>query len=220
MKIARLVGVLLIAVFALSAVAASTAFAAEPEFKVLPSVKTFKTTSGAGTLKAGSIATTTCAADSSGGEITGMTTVGKVKVTFTGCKISGNSKVCTAKSVGAKEGEIVTNTLKGSLGTTTTGTDVGLLLEPETTKKFVTLAATSCAIETSVEGGIIGEISPVNISSKTGKLSYTTSGGAQGIKKIIVAGNEVETNLAAFGLVEVTEETSDLQEFGGLTEVS
>jgi hypothetical protein len=221
MKIARLVGVLLVAIFAMSAIAASTAAASEPEFSVLPATKTFTSTSGAGTLKAGTVATTTCTADTNKGTITGMKTVGSVVVTFTGCKISGNSKVCTVKSVGSTEGTIVTNTLKGELGTAKGSTSgVGLLLEPASGGVFVTLAETSCGIETSVEGGIVGEITPVKSSQTTGKIIYALLAGKQGLKELTVAGATKTKVLKAFGLVEVVEETSDLLEFAGKTEVS
>jgi hypothetical protein len=221
MKIARLVGVLLVAIFAMSAVAASTAAASEPEFSMLPATKTFTGASGAGTLKAGTVATTYCTKDSNNGEITGMKTVGKVVVTFTGCKIEGNKKVCTIKSVGAAEGTIVTNSLAGTLGTSKeSSTGVGELLEPESGGVFVTLAETACGIETSVEGGIIGEVTPIKTLQTTGKLNYVLAAGKQAIKKITVSGGSKEKVLKAFGLVEVVEETSDTLTFGGSTEIS
>jgi hypothetical protein len=166
--------------------------------------------SGPTTLKAGTVATTACTAASSKGELIGAPTIGKLVVTFTGCETEGNKKRCTAKSVGASVGTVVTNALKGTVGTAkASSTGVGLLLEPESGGVFTTLAETACSIETSVEGGIIGDVKPVGVLSTTGKLNYASVGGKQAIKKITVAGVEKEKVLKAFGLVEVVEEVAD-----------
>ncbi len=72
----------------------------------------FKTTGGAGTLETVNGTTVTCKTEESGGEFNGTKTVTGVVVKFTGCSSAG----LTCGTVGAKEGEIVTNPLEGRIG--------------------------------------------------------------------------------------------------------
>jgi hypothetical protein len=220
MKLARLVGLPFIAVLAVSAMVASPALAVKSEFKVLPSSTSFSGASGSGTLTAGTNVVT-CSKDSNNGTITSMDTVGKVTVTFTGCSAAGKGgSGCTIKSIGAGAGEIVTNALKGELGTSKEAkSEVGLILEPETTKKFVTLVSTKCTeVETTVSGSVAGEVETTSKLQTTGKVNFSTSSGKQVIKAITVLSGSKKPELEAFGL-SATEATEDILTFASNTEV-
>jgi hypothetical protein len=226
MKIARLAGLALMAILAVSAVVASAAFAAGPEFK--PSTKqVFNTTSGTSTLVGDNGAeTVTCTADSSKGEITGAMSVGKVVVHFTGCKSTGSGgSGCTIKSINGAPaaGEIVTNTLKGELGTVKTteaASGVALDLEPESGKIFTELEKTTCTKETKVTGSIAGEASPLNAKQTTGKLIFTTKSGKQAIAAVNLLGAVVmEPELVAYTST-ATETTNEAITFTSAVEVT
>jgi hypothetical protein len=192
-------------------------------FRVLPSVKTFKGMSAPSTLTAGSEATTTCEEGSDSGEITSMDKVGKLVLTFTGCTVTASGKACTIKSVGAaKEGEIVTRTLKGELGTvkaSEAASEVGLLLEPETTKRIAELAETSCAPATRVNGSLAAEILPISEKTLYGGLNFEARSDKQNIKSITVLSGKREPELEAYG-VDATYEVEDGIEFGSEAEIT
>lgn len=222
MKIARLVGLAFAAVLAVSAVVATAASAALPEFK--PSTKqSFTTTSGTSTL-AGGGNEVVCTADSSTGEITGATSVGSVIVKFTGCKSSGSGgSGCAQKSVGASgTEEIVTTTLNGLLGTVKSAeaaSETGLYLAPASGKKFTTLAGTTCTPESAVTGTIAGEVTPKKVSQTTGKLIFTASNKKEKIKAIGIPTGEVSPELVAFSET-ATESTSEEVKFTKAVEVT
>lgn len=136
----RLIGLCVLAVFATSAVAASSAAAEAPEmgrcvkvapktgkyasatctklktageFEWLPGAEKNKFTGvgGVGTLETVGKAKVTCKTESATGEFTSPKTAGNIHVKFTGCESAGN-KCSTA---GSAIGEVVTNPLAGSL---------------------------------------------------------------------------------------------------------
>ena len=166
MKVTRLVGLAVVAILAVGAMAASTALASTPEFKVLPLGPKFTTTSGVSVLAAATD-TVTCAGDTSTGEITSMDTVGRVVVKYTGCQI--NTATCSAKikslPTGGHAGEIVVNTVKGRLGTVKTSeaaTGVGILFEPETHQSSLPSKKPRVALRPTTLGDVAAEVSPVN----------------------------------------------------------
>jgi hypothetical protein len=197
------------------------------EFATLPSVKTFKGLNGpegAETLKAGSIATTACETSSSTGEITSMDTIGALVIKYKGCTVSGSGKVCTIKSEEGSpaEGEIITKTLKGELGTVKESeatSEVGLLLEPASGNVITNLAETSCAVKTSVTGLVAGEVAPLGEKGKISNLLYGISGGSQQIHKIAVLSGTKEPALTAYS-VSAAQEGADVFEFGGEIEIT
>lgn len=211
MKVYRLVLVVCIGLLAVSLAIAAAASAA-PEFK--PSTaQSFTGTSASGTLADSVNETITCTKDSSKGEITGVDTVGKVTVIFTGCTgKKGEGASCSVKSVGAANaGEIDTSSLKGELGTVAAAeatSEVGLDLEPEK-QPFVNIEKATCTIGGAVEGSVAGEVTPTKVSQLTGKLVYLGSAGSQLIKKITVLSGSKSPALLAFGLVSSSEETTE-----------
>jgi hypothetical protein len=220
MKPVRVGLLALLAVLALSAVVAASASAAGPEFKPSTEQK-FEGTSG--TSKLVSAGTTiTCSASASVGKITGATTVGHVFVTFTGCKAKSSGE-CAVNSPGASEGEIKTVELSGKIGAVATSeaeSGVGQDLKPTSGSTFV-ITEGSClpfiGHKTEVTGSIIGEVSPIGSSSTSGKLTYLPNGSKQKIQKLK---GESKDTLSAFGLVEVTEETTESITFEKAVEVT
>ena len=216
MKQIRTLGMVLVAVFALSAVVASAAFAA-PEFEVR-SGETLKgttftgSTTGAKLTAAGT--TINCTGGSSSGEITGATTVGKVVVTFTGCKGKGLSE-CSVQSPGASPGEVVTDTLEGELGEVAhseAANETGLKLKASGKESFVTTEGSCLPFGgSSVTGEIIGDVQPVKAFAKTGELVYKAESKKQKIQKFTT--DSSAQVLKAFGFAEVVEETTESLEF-------
>jgi hypothetical protein len=222
MKIARLVGLTLVAVMALSLAVASAAFA-EPLF--LPVGATFKGTSGPGTLENISGERITCAADTSTGEITTPHLVGGITVDFTGCKSvnTKKSEECTAKSPGAPAGLLLTKTLHGVLGLILpkgTGTGVGLLLLPVENKKFVEIEENACAVAATVTGNLVGEVTPVGVHTTKGTLIFQGSGGVPSIKDFDLSlGGLVIPKIEVFGK-ESSETTTETITWSAAVEVS
>jgi hypothetical protein len=174
MKRTKVLGIALMAVFAMSAVATSAALAA-PEFvhcvakaggtfgagcttvgsgfakEAVPAGSKIKFTDKEGTSKfnAKGEITFTCTADTSKGEITGPTTVAGIGVIFTGCTAKeGSGASCAANSTGSAAGTIATNALKGVLGNasvTKAGATVpGESLVPEVAGKSFTKLEANC----------------------------------------------------------------------------
>jgi hypothetical protein len=211
------IGLALALVCAISAGAASTASAADPEFG--GSVKqTFKGTSGTGTI-ASTVGEITCSSDSSTGEVTGTSQIGKVVVTFSGCVAKEGEKACTAKSAGGATGKIVTKTLMGELGLVSKSeapSGAGLLVLPETAKVLATIEAACLAPAlSSLEGSVVGEASPVGGLSTTATLGFAGGAGKQSIKEIGVLGTTVKPKLLGFGAVTVSEDSTEALTFNG-----
>ncbi len=219
----KVLGLALVAAFALGAVAASGASAAEPEILSCQKVaagtgafedakcsklggtkefelkelvkKKFTSTSGAGELKAAG-QTVKCAADTNTGEISGTKAVVKVVVKFTKCKLGA----AECKSAGANPEEIVTTSLKGRLGYLEKAKSgkVGLELEPEVAGgPFATF---KCGlVETKVTGCTIGKItSKLNEVLATATVEWKEVGGKQEWTEM-VEGVHKPCELSAFG---------------------
>ena len=144
----------------------------------------FTDKSGTSELRSAAHETITCTKDTSSGEITGIKTVGNVKVTFTGCT-QGTAKVkCksiknpskpTEGTEGAEE-EIITNTVEGELGEVSAGTKVGEDLKPiAADTRFVTIKCGTLNI--AVTGSVIGEVTPINKLQTTGTLVFAANAG-------------------------------------------
>jgi hypothetical protein len=200
MKRIRIVGLCLIATFAISIVASSVASAAQPVFYTKAAIGSvgepvpFTGTLGAAFLEGKSGTKITCTGGTATGEVTGPTTTKGNVTTFTGCETSGFK--CES---GATEGVIVTNVLEGTLGNVT-ATIAGVRLYNETTKKGGELAAFSCAggaVPVKVKGSVIGSLSGSSgttvAAGKFGtsqKLSFAEAKGIQKYTKFLVGQGE------------------------------
>jgi hypothetical protein len=225
MKLARLAGVVVIAIFAMSLLAASAASAALPEFK--PASGTFKTLALVNSILTGGGNTVTCAHSTGSGEITGAMSVGKVLVKFTGCVAKNASNAtCVTKSKTGETGEIATNTLNGLLGLilATVGkftSDVGEELFPATGNEFTSLVG-PCIVTAKVTGSVAGEVTPIGTPTLQGKVNFVGNVGGNGkenITKIDLLGGVMEPELEAFSAV-ATETTENDITFNVDTEVT
>jgi hypothetical protein len=183
---------------------------AKTEFKVLPTVKTIAGSYSSYTLGSAE-GTVKCTKGTNGGEITSMDAIGKVKIDFSGCGITNAKGTCTIKTAGASGGLILTNALRGLLGSvkgTEAFTEVGLLFEPETGKLVATLAATPAPCETpetAVEGSVAGEVEPVGVKVSATQIAFELGSSKQAIKSITVLSGSVKPKLL-LGATEATVE--------------
>ncbi len=164
----RMIGLALVAVFAMSAVVVSAASAALPE--QLPATGTFSGTSGASTFETKSGEKVKCTSDAITGEITGAKT-SKSKITFKGCEAFGFK----CNSSGAASGEIVLNVTGELVYIMKATKEVGLLntLTAELTIKcsaFQTLK---------VKGSTLCPITPVNVKTTKYTVACKETKGVQ-----------------------------------------
>jgi hypothetical protein len=174
-------GLALVAVLALSGIAAASASAVvEPAFVSGGVKNTFTSTSGKGTLETVGGKTVKCTADTNAGEITKAAETNKITklvITFTGCESSG----IKCNSAGKGSGVIETNALVGQLGflKQTAPEEIGVDLEPKEGKFFVEFECTGFA-KSKVEGQVICKVSgPYDVKVKTFELICEQSKGAQ-----------------------------------------
>ena len=212
----KVIGLALVAVFAISAVTAGAASASKPEFE--PKGKTFTITYvGKGTnvklQKSGGFGEIECSAAKSSGTLTNAT-VGTATITFTGCKDSIGG-TCTSKGA-PNAGEIISNKLESLLVYAPKKTEVGVVLAPEgsglstsetitTVKTFTPLIECGGFIPVNVEvrKGLIGKIPSVELNAfkTTFKLEFASPKvGVQTIEEYekhaggVVTGLHLESN--------------------------
>jgi hypothetical protein len=204
--------------------------AATPEFRALPANKKFEGVIGPSKLST-STESITCNAGTTKtatlkGEITSMTAVGKVAIAYSECKAKkGEEKEeCEVNSTNTTvKGEIIANTLKGTLGKVASAeapAEVGLVLEPETTKTLAKIASTKCNAETSVAGQLAGEIDPVSAKTAAIDVEFNTASSKQDIKSIVVGGTTVKPSLEAFAGVAAEEADSEIGLIEGEFEIA
>jgi hypothetical protein len=198
---AKIIALALAAVFALGALGAASASAAQPEWfkgeaKLGASVKDrFTGIAGSGVLELkGGIGLMKCAKDTSTGEIEGPLKETKVFVTYVGC-LKG-AKKCT--SAGRFAGEIKTNEVVGeNIYLDAAHSKAGILFAPNVGFAFANF---TCEGESAAEvtGGVIGEAKPLNAGdSNTGELIFAQEKGKQEWRQVAGAGGEIF--LKAFG---------------------
>jgi hypothetical protein len=182
MRNAKTLTVALVAVFALSAVAASGASAMQPEF-ASGTAKPFKSKSGVAKLKIVGGITVTCQKSTDSGSMNSPITTrkaGTVTVTFQECTAGGEECHSTAPAKAAGSGEIATNALTMELEyiVVPPATKVGVLLLPAAKKgPFTTFECKLLAGEPIVvTGGVIGEITPINALVNEFELAFTENG--------------------------------------------
>jgi len=224
MRFGKTLIISLLAVFALSAVAASGASAAKPEFKNHSKIK-FTSTSGAGTLETTGGAIVQCKKDTDTGEITGAK-AGTGKVTFQECYTLGNTAdVCT--TAGASTGDIETVALDLTLGyaSATKGEvgPVGVLFEPEA-GKTANLAEFECEVGGSklsglAKGSVVGEIGPLNKETTEFTITLKGSKGVQELTKFEGKTIKLEASVNKGPLETASEDTTDDLTTATMTEI-
>lgn len=225
MKVARLFGLVLVAVFTMGAILSSTA-SAIPKFKLPITKRGFTASSGTSVLRVPSEKDViTCGSSTSPGTILGDDEI-DVKITFSGCSLEeGTNGPCTIKSVGATGAVILTTLLRGLLGLIDEEKGAaGILFEPKSGTEFVTLAATAApckSIETEVAGKVAGLFSPTGKLQNTAQINLgpTSATGKQQVQLILVLGGLVKPKLTSFGAAESTQEQSANVKFEEAVEV-
>jgi hypothetical protein len=158
-----------------------------------------------------------CKGGTSNGEILSATTIGNLHVVFTGCEAVDGSSKCNVNSDGAREGEILTNSLTGELGTVATSeaaSGVGLLISAGS-HGWTELAGSSCTEESGMSGTLALEVKVVGKKQVSNELV-----SANKIKKITLDSGKVESpKLDAFSQA-VTIEGQDALTFAEATEVT
>jgi hypothetical protein len=222
MKLSRLFGLIVGVVLVAGLMAAATASAADPEFKTAGTFPVLIKGLSLESVLRSSTQTFTCLHDHLHGIVLGPSKVSGILLLFLGCTAKeGSGTACAAKSKGGTTGDITTRDLDGELGLSTESkTGVGVLFLPETTKEFVTLEAECTEPKVGeVEGGVVGEASPIGVLSTTGRILLGATATTQSIKKITVLGSVVEPKFKAFGLP-ATEVSEDSIEYGAKVEVT
>ena len=146
----------------------------------------FTTTGGVGTLLTVAGTTVTCKTEESGGEFNSAKTVSGVVVRFTSCE-SGGFKCSTE---GAKEGEIVTNSLEGKIGIEKRAIVEGkeVFLKNKIAFDLFPTAADgglyvtfncSAALHITVGGSVLVPIKTANKMVSALELKYVAKGGKQ-----------------------------------------
>jgi hypothetical protein len=170
-----------------------------PEFKPFPTKRKFTSAGGSLSVWVGAAgATLQCSASSSTGEVTGGKTLGNIVITWTGCKVAPSGEAeCSASSEGAKEGEIVTKTLGGELGTVATGeaaSGVGLLVKPTKNSEWLTFAGSKCLEEGVLSGSAASYVGPLHTKKTTYELPYSAE-----IKEIKLGSGTVTKPRLSYG---------------------
>jgi hypothetical protein len=230
MKLARLLSVALVAVFALSAIVASSA-SAIPKFKLPITNRGFTILSGLSILRSPlAKVVVDCEKDSGAGTILGDDEL-DVRVHFLNCQaFVNNLGPCTIKNPGGTAGLILTELLIGLLGLLHEPNGAaGILLEPGPSAKkiFTTFAliepSTNCEDkpESAVEGGVAGEFEPTGKLQTLGTVKLlATASGKQKITLILTLNGIVKPKLTSFGALESSEETIDVIHFEEAVEIS
>jgi hypothetical protein len=186
MKIARLAGLALVAVMAMSLALVSTA-AAEPLF--VPATATLLGDGGLATLVAANGADVVhCQESHSFGTISTSLLLGNVTIHFLECTSSGASKSnCPVSSEGIEneKGLILTATLHGILGLILPSKEVGLLFLPVKGATFVNLNANACTVETAVSGSVAGLVEPINTPTTKGWILFERESGSGNTQAIL-----------------------------------
>jgi hypothetical protein len=209
----RTMGAALVAVLALSAVMASTAFAALPEFKG-PFPKAFTSTSGPVTFNIND-ATWGCHRGIGQGEITGKEEA-TLTLRWTECIGAWN-----CQSADANPGEIVTFPLVMKLGYITKEGKVGGAISP---KSGTTIMEYECngSLHFMVFGGVIGRLIPIDTETNEFTLIFQSNGAEEqeptkfhgGAKNTLVisinGGKPVPTTIEAYVFI-LTEALTEIE---------
>jgi hypothetical protein len=186
MSRAKLIGMAITAAVAISAIASVTA-SALPEFLPGAAGTKFTSFSGSGTLATASGVAITCKADTDNGELLSKTTM-TVTIDFTGCTLFG---IVNAHSLGDASGTILTTATGALCYLSKTNKTVGVELTP-TGKVHIEVGSEL----TLIEGTVIGELTPVNVSTK-GPAHLILEQSANGKQKILTCEGGTEKHLTS-----------------------
>ena len=182
MRTARLAGLLLTTILAISLVSAQAASAGSGNPLFVPAAGQAATAiSGVTTLREITGQIIVCQKDSATGTVTSSLLLGKVFWHFLECTAKekeGATTTCTIHSLGApEEGLIITTELHGILGLILPSLQTGILFLPTNNSTWTELAeskngATKCTSESKVTGTLAGLVTPVRVSQTTGLITF------------------------------------------------
>jgi hypothetical protein len=158
----------------------SSASAALPEF--LPASGTFLSTSGTVTLATASGTELKCTSDKEKGLIAGSESVVDILSTLYGCVENVFGSACSTS--GEPSGLITTRVLSGLFGyINKSSKSIGLDLAPASGTEFVEFNCAGGLVKLKARGSIIGQATPINTKTTSGKLTYKKSGAKQEFTK-------------------------------------
>jgi hypothetical protein len=221
----KVLGLALAAVFAVSALVATSAMAVLPEIEIISGPQTLKSAKKAESpndlLETTSGKKVECTNDASTSKLGASPTkeLKEVKVTFTGC----TSSFGTCTSSGAASGEIKVNELIGTVGyinKTTTPKEVGVSLTPVVSGGL--FAEFKCGIATVKVGekagsgsgdSVIGKLTPVETATAKVNLVFSQSVGKQIPEKFEGGAKDVlESELGGLGWLQSGQASQDVVE--------
>jgi hypothetical protein len=225
MKLARLLSLVLVAMFALGAMLASSA-SAIPKFKLPIAKRNFTAVSGPSILNAKGVDTINCPSSTSSGTILGDDEI-SVDIHYEGCVLKNSKGTCSVKSVGAPGTSLIeTKLLNGLLGLLHQPNGAaGILFEPAKGNVFVTFSPTGAPCSTpteAVEGSVAGEFTPTGKETEKGLIVLNVSNngtGKQAITLILTLKGTVLTALESFGIEGSTQLQDAVVTFEQLVEV-
>lgn len=191
------VGLALVALLLLGAIAAGTASAAKFEAKPSFPVK-FTAKGGVGLLETKAGHSVTCASAEATGEVSGATAVANVSVNFHECAaehLSTQALPCTTS--GAATGEIRTEAIAGEpIDLDSLHVQAGLLLKPASGEVFAKFVCKSAFPQIPVEetltvtGSLIGQVKTTQLNEfrSTLSLEFVQAGGVQAWTQVEGAG--------------------------------
>jgi hypothetical protein len=228
MRIIRFVGLVLVAVVAMSfaVVSSASAFSSNPLF-VPASGQSVRSVGLGNAVLTDAGNTITCTAHQAvSGTVSNALLIGNMVLHYLGCTATATTSGvtgCSVKSVGAPaENLILTTTLHGVLGLLLPSNKTGILFLPVANKVFFTMAQSQkegkvCTAESTVEGSVAALVSPVGVSQTTGTL--TTLAVAKQAIDLTHGLGPATAKLADFGETGTLAQTGDVT-FGVATEVT
>jgi hypothetical protein len=209
MRIIRIQGLSLVALFAFGAATAATASATLPEWRqgkaALSKEVAFTSESTNGKVEGGTEVITCKKGKSVGAKLKNPKETNEFTIKDTGCK----TPTCEVNSPTLKAGEVETKKIAGRLGYLEASTKkVGLLIKPASGEEYTTLEGTCIPNgKTTVDGSVIGETPSVNKEETEAKLVFEKGTGSE--QKWVKFESESEAHtLTAFGVtvwIKVTE---------------
>jgi hypothetical protein len=122
-----------------------------------------------------------CGKDTYTGTVSSTLLLGNAKLHYLECvslATPTSATHCPINSSGASAGLILWNTLHGVLGLILPNKHTGILFLPQDGATFTKLEKNECTFETSMTGNIVGEYTPIGVSQKTSKITFTLTPGA------------------------------------------
>ena len=230
MRIMRLVGLVLVAVVAMSfaVVSSASAFSSNPLFSPANGQSVRSVGLGAAVLSAAGIKISCAKHQTVSGTVSTALLIGNVVIHYLECtatETQTGTTGCLVNSKGATAGSglILTTTLHGILGLLLPSNETGIVFLPVAGKEFVTFEKSEkegkeCTKQTEVEGSVAASISPVGSGKQTTGKLVTIAKEKQAIDLTHGLG-AVTAKFIWFGETGTQAQTDDV-EFGEPTEVT